>query len=90
MYLGCTHPESTFILHGEQVAIIGDQVQDVLVDVGERGQHTLLLQPLLTQQAPPRHEQNVEVSRRMHLVLAEGAQCRIKVLNTVDSFAKYL
>lgn len=73
-YLGCiswTHPKSTFIFHGQQVPIVGNQVQDVLVDVDERAQHAQLLQPLLTQHAPPRHKQYVEVSWQMHLVLTE-------------------
>lgn len=65
VYLACTcgtHPEGTFILHGQQVTIIGNQVQDILINVDERAQHALLLQSLFTQHTPPRHKQNVEVA----------------------------
>lgn len=66
VYLGCkvrTHPESTFILHGQQVTIIRNQVQNVLIDVDERAQNALLPQPLFTQHAPSRHKEDVEISR---------------------------
>lgn len=58
------HLEGTFGLHGEQVSIEGDQVQAVLLPVDEGAQHTLLLQPLLTQEASARHKQDVEISLR--------------------------
>lgn len=88
MYLGCkgrTHPEGTFILHGEQVTIIGNQVQNVLINVSERAQHALLPQPLFTQDAPPGHKQDVEISRRMHFILTSSSRPRTTVLK--HSFA---
>lgn len=78
---GGTHPEGTFILHGEQVTIIGNQVQNILINVDERAEHTLLPQPLFTQDAPPRHKQNVEISRRMRLILTKDAAKSVKLLN---------
>lgn len=57
------HPEGALGLHGQEVSIIRYQVQNVLVDVGEGVENPFLLQPLLTQQTPARHEQDVEISR---------------------------
>lgn len=68
MYSGSTHPKSAFILHGKQVTIERNQVQDILIDVDKGAQHSLLLQPLFTQHAPPGHEQDVEVSCWMQLI----------------------
>lgn len=65
-----SYPESAFRLHGQEVSVVGDKVQDVLVYVGERVEDALLLQPLFTQQTAPRNEQYVELTVRLQLVLA--------------------
>lgn len=70
-----TNPKCALRLHGQQVPIIRDEIQDVLVHIDQRTQHTLLLQPLLTQKAPPRHKQDMEVTWRAEFVLTAREAC---------------